>query len=86
MSHVVVHSGEEAAMAYAVPRKPDIEAVAATVCREFDEMPGLALTADQARRLWALEPPMCGAVLEHLVRSGYLCRTDTGHYAKPSAA
>ena len=49
-------------------------------------MPGLTLTADQARRLWSLEPRMCGAVLDRLVQSGYLCQTDTGHYAKPSAA
>lgn len=73
-------------MAYAVPRKSDIEAMVATVRREFDEMPGLTLTVDQARRLWALEPRMCGAVLERLVQSGYLCQTDTGHYVKPSAA
>lgn len=73
-------------MAYAVPRKPDIEAVVASVRREFDEMPGLTLTAEQARRLWALEPRVCGVVLDRLVRSGYLCQTETGHYAKPSAA
>ena len=73
-------------MAYAIPRKPDIEALVATVRREFDEMPGLALTAEQARRLWALEPRMCGAVLDRLVQSGYLCQTETGHYARPSAA
>lgn len=73
-------------MAYAVLRTPDIEAVVASVRREFDEMPGLTLTAEQARRLWALEPRMCGAVLERLVQSGYLCQTQTGHYAKPSAA
>jgi hypothetical protein len=49
-------------------------------------MPGLTLTAEQARRLWALEPRVCGVVLDRLVQSGYLCQTETGHYAKPSAA
>lgn len=56
------------------------------VRREYDEMPGLALTVDQARRLWALEPRMCATVLTQLVESGYLCQTGTGQYARPSAA
>lgn len=73
-------------MAHAIPRIPDGDALVASIRREFDEMPGLMLTADQARRLWAIEPRVCGAVLERLVRAGYLCRTETGHYAKPSAA
>ncbi len=73
-------------MAYAVPRTPDIDVLVASVRREFEEMPGLTLTAEQARRLWALEPRMCGAVLERLVQTGYLCQTESGHYAKPSAA
>jgi len=73
-------------MAYAVPRTPDIETLVASVRREFDEMPGLTLTADQARRLWALEPRMCGVVLDRLVQAGYLCQTGSGHYVKPSAA
>lgn len=73
-------------MAHAILRRHDIEAMVATVQREFDEMPGLALTADQARRLWALEPRMCNTVLDRLVKSGYLCQTGSGQYAKPSAA
>ncbi len=40
------------------------------VKREYDEMPGLALTLDQARRLWALEPRTCSVVLAQLVESG----------------
>lgn len=73
-------------MAYAILRTPDDDALVASIRREFDEMPGLMLTADQARRLWAIEKPVCGAVLERLVHAGYLCRTETGHYARPSAA
>ena len=72
-------------MAYAISRKPDIDALVASIRREFDEMPGLMLTADQARRLWAIEPRVCGTVLECLVHAGFLCRTESGHYAKPSA-
>ncbi len=56
------------------------------VKREYDEMPGLALTLEQARRLWALEPGTCSVVLARLIESGYLCRTDAGQYARPSAA
>ena len=42
------------------------------VKREYDEMPGLALTLEQARRLWALEPGTCSVVLARLIESGYL--------------
>lgn len=61
-------------------------AVLNAVRREYEEMPGLALTAEQARRLWALEPRVCSAVLRRLVESGYLCKTETGQYARPTAA
>lgn len=73
-------------MAQAIRRTQDVEAMLVTVRREFEEMPGLMLTAEQARRLWALEPKVCGVVLERLVQTGYLCQTETGHYTKPSAA
>ncbi len=63
-----------------------VETVLLAVRREFDEMPGLALTADQARRLWALEPRVCDVALGRLVESGYLCQTGAGQYVKPSAA
>jgi hypothetical protein len=64
----------------------EVDAVVRTVRREFDEMPGLALTADQARRLWSLEQRTCTVVLGRLVASGYLCVTGSGQYARPSAA
>lgn len=73
-------------MGQAIGPTPEIETVVATVRHEFEEMPGLALTAEQARRLWALEPRVCGVVLDRLVEAGYLCQTVTGHYTKPSAA
>jgi hypothetical protein len=77
-------------MAQAIPgyghADAGLGAVLGAVKREFDEMPGLALTATQAQRLWALEPRMCSAVLSTLVESGYLCRTGSGHYARPTAA
>lgn len=72
-------------MASAV-RGREFDAVVAAVRREYDEMPGLALTAEQAQRLWALEPRMCRVVLGQLVEVGYLHRTDGGQFTKPSAA
>lgn len=61
-------------------------ALVTAVKREYEDMPGLALTLEQARRLWALEPRTCSVVLARLVESGYLCRTDGGRYSRPSAA
>lgn len=63
-----------------------LTAVVAAIKREYEEMPGLALTAEQARRLWALEPRVCSVVLARLVESGYLCQTESGQYARPTAA
>ena len=39
---------------------------------EYLEMPGLALTSGQARRLWNLDPALCDAVLSTLVREEFL--------------
>lgn len=63
-----------------------VNALLAAIKREYEEMPGLALTAEQAQRLWALEPRMCSAVLDRLVETGYLCQTGSGQYARPTAA
>lgn len=63
-----------------------LNALLIVVKREFDEMPGLALTPEQARRLWALEPRVCSVVLARLVETGYLCQTSEGHYARPTTA
>ncbi len=77
-------------MAYAIAGSgqadPGLGAMLMAVMREYDEMPGLVLTADQARRLWALEPRTCSTVLAQLVDSGYLCQTESGQYVRPSAA
>lgn len=47
--------------------------------REYDEMPGLCLTAKQAQRLWGLEPLACEALLGAMVASGYLRLGRTGY-------
>jgi hypothetical protein len=44
---------------------------------EYREMPGLSLTKQQMRRLWALPPDVCDATVDELVASGFLrCRSD----------
>ena len=64
----------------------DVNHLLRVIQLEFEEMPGLALTAEQARRLWALDPGVCRKVLADLVSAGYLDVSDTGHYVRPTAA
>ena len=44
----------------------------ARVLGEYQEMPGLALTLDQARRLWGCDEASCRAVVDLLVSQGVL--------------
>ena len=53
--------------------------VLARVRNEFREMPGLCLTAVQARRLWCLDESTCTRVLSTLVTEGYLRRSSIGY-------
>lgn len=73
-------------MAERLSNGTDLDDLLRAVRLEFDEMPGLALTADQARRLWALDPGVCGRVLGRLVESGYLDVNEVGMYVRPTAA
>lgn len=50
------------------------------VQHEYEEMPGLALTPDQARRLFALRADVCQRVLDELVFCHVLERTRQGRY------
>ena len=43
---------------------------------EFNEMPGLRLTPEQAARLWGLDPKSCNHVLRSLVSSSFLRWSD----------
>lgn len=49
---------------------------------EFNEMPGMRLTLAQARRLWSLSHEECEAVLDELVRAGFLMRDERDRYAR----
>ena len=71
---------------------PDRRNVAARValleriCKEFDEMPGTALTQAQATRLFGIADEICGRILRRLVREGRLRQTADGRFRLPSAA
>jgi hypothetical protein len=58
----------------------------ARVRAEFLEMPGMRLTAPQARRLWGLEPALCEALLGSLVDANFLFRTRDGAFMRVESA
>jgi len=60
-----------------------IQDVVRRVRGEFLEMPGLRLTAQQARRLWRLDETACDAVLGALVDARFLARTRDGAFIRP---
>ena len=49
---------------------------------EYVEMPGLRLTAAQARRLWGLESDVCTALLGSLVDARFLVQTRDGRFVR----
>ncbi len=53
---------------------------------EYVEMPGLALTREQARRLWQLDPSLCEQVLEHLVCEKFLAELAGGRFMRQESA
>ena len=55
-----------------------MEEILRRVQGEFLEMPGLRLTAAQARRLWGLDAATCAALLDALVTAKFLFRTRDG--------
>jgi hypothetical protein len=51
---------------------------------EYEEMPGLKLTAFQAQRLWGIDDSTCGVVLGTLVEQQFLSHTASGTYIRRS--
>jgi len=47
---------------------------------EYETMPGLKLTKEQACRLWGADPETCGAALQALLDEGFLHRTCADRY------
>lgn len=61
---------------------PRVGDVARLIDAEFDEMPGMRLTAAQVRRLWNLTLGECEQVLNHLCTEGFLVRDRQGRYLR----
>ena len=61
---------------------PEQAAIATRIRGEFNEMPGLCLTFQQAQRLWALDCTTCASVLDNLLTEGFLRRSSAGVYLR----
>ncbi len=53
---------------------------------EYLEMPGLHLTKPQIRRLWGLEDGVCDALLQQLLATHFLRRTERDAYVLHGAS
>jgi hypothetical protein len=53
---------------------------------EYLEIPGLHLTKPQVRRLWALDPTTCDALLDALVAAQFLRCNHRGAYVLAGAS
>jgi len=51
---------------------------------EFGALPGLSLTAEQARLVFDLDRDMCERILHALVAEGFLARTPQGAFTRPA--
>ena len=49
---------------------------------EFEEMPGLRLTREQAKALLGLHDPASSRVLDQLAAEGFLWRSPQGEYMR----
>jgi hypothetical protein len=65
--------------------KPAIGVLTQRIREEFDEAPGLQITAEEGVRFWALDAETCGEVLSALHNSGFLVRTQEGRYRRAPA-
>jgi len=64
------------------PRSVVDEVLRARIEAEYREMPGLSLTAAQAKRLWGLDSECCAQVLSELINSGFLRYRADGRYCR----
>jgi hypothetical protein len=58
-----------------------IDDVLGRIRAEYTEMPGLRVTPEQARRLWALDAATALRALDSLVEAGFLRRSGV-HYVR----
>ena len=70
------------------PRSPDRmpdsvwEATLNRIRGEFDEMPCLRLTVEQACALFGLQQPASSWIMDRLAAEGFLVRTPQGEYVR----
>ena len=64
----------------------DLAAALAMIQMEYVEMPGLRVTAQQGRRLWALPLEVCQAALDSLAAAGFLAKAADDTYLHRGAA
>jgi len=60
----------------------NVEKLAERIRAEFEEMPGLVLTLQQASRFFGLEHEVTRSVMERLVGNAYLRWTSGGALAR----
>lgn len=51
---------------------------------EFEEVPGLSLTIEEAATRWNVDGQRLQPILDGLVAAGFLCRGAQGQYFRPS--
>ena len=68
----------------AAPDRLSEESLFGLMRAEYQEMPGLRVTAEQASRLWGADPVTCESVLQRLVGEQVLRRTRDGAYVRAS--
>jgi hypothetical protein len=68
----------------AVDRSDDVLMI--RIRSEYDEVPGLRLTVEQACRFWQIDPMTCGRLLHRLLLQNVLAQTKDGAFiAAPRA-
>jgi hypothetical protein len=60
------------------------DALVSRIQREFEEMPALSLSLEQARRFFGLDAWLCEHVFQSLEQTGFLCRNSRGAYRRPA--
>ena len=66
------------------PQTPERRDAPSRVRDEFGALPGLSLTAEQARLVFDLDRDMCERILHALVAEGFLARTPQGAFTRPA--
>ena len=61
---------------------PTLDELMLLIRMEYEEMPDLKLTLQQARRLWDVPLELCDAALGVLVSNGFLFRTKDGWFLR----